>query len=89
MEAIKQYFKSIFKNFMKTFFYSFALLLFSFSANAQENNPFTSGFEKSAPSKILGEQRKVWIHIPNSQGGNERYPVIYLLDGDENFNNIV
>jgi uncharacterized protein len=79
---------------MKTFFYSFAILLFSFCAKAQENNPFTIGFEKSSPSKILGEQRKVWVHIPNSNGGNEntgkgRYPVIYLLDGDANFNNIV
>jgi len=79
---------------MKIFFYSFALILFSFCAKAQENNPFTTGFEKSSLSEILGEQRKVWIHIPNSFGGNDntdkgRYPVIYLLDGDANFNNIV
>lgn len=79
---------------MKAFFYSLVLLLFSFCSKAQENNPFTIGFEKSSLSKILGEQRKVWIHIPNSNGGNEntgegRYPVIYLLDGDANFNNIV
>jgi hypothetical protein len=44
---------------MKTFFCSFAVLLFSFCCKAQENNPFTIGFEKSTPSKILGEQRKV------------------------------
>jgi hypothetical protein len=86
--------KSIFKNFMKTFFYSFAMLLFSFCVQAQENNPFTIGFERISSSDILGEQRKVWIHIPNSNGGNEntgkgRYPVIYLLDGDANFNSIV
>lgn len=79
---------------MKTFFYSLAVLLFSFCAKAQENSPFTVGFEKSSASKILGEQRKVWIHIPNSNGGNVntgkgRYPVIYLLDGDGNFNDIV
>jgi predicted alpha/beta superfamily hydrolase len=79
---------------MKTFFCFFTILLFSFYAKAQENNPFTVGFEKSSPSKILGELRKVWIHIPNSNGGNEntgkgRYPVIYLLDGDANFNTIV
>ena len=79
---------------MKIFFYSFALILFSFCAKAQESNPFTIGFEKSSPSKILGEQRKVWIHIPNINGGNDNtskghYPVIYLLDGDANFNTIV
>jgi predicted alpha/beta superfamily hydrolase len=94
LEATRQYFKPGFKNSVKTFFCSVAILLFSFCAKAQENNPFTIGFEKSSPSKILGEQRKVWIHIPNSNGGNEntgkgRYPVIYLLDGDANFNNIV
>jgi uncharacterized protein len=79
---------------MKTFFYSFAMLLFSYCVQAQENNPFTIGFEKSSSSEILGEQRKVWIHIPNSNGGIDntgkgRYPVIYLLDGDANFNTIV
>ncbi|MBL0310784.1 MAG: alpha/beta hydrolase [Bacteroidetes bacterium] len=94
MEAIRQYFKPNFKNFMKTFICSFTILLFSLCAKGQESNPFTIGFEKSSPSKILGEQRKVWIHIPNSNGGDEntgkgRYPVIYLLDGDANFNNVV
>jgi len=85
---------SIFKNSIKTFLYALAMLLFSFCAKAQENSPFTIGFEKSSPSEILGEQRKVWIHIPNSKEGNDntdkgRYPVIYLLDGDANFNTVV
>lgn len=77
---------------MKTFLYFFTMLLCSFCAKAQENSPFIVGFEKSSTSKILGEQRKVWIHIPKNSGANtdkERYPVIYLLDGDANFNNIV
>ena len=79
---------------MKPLFYAFAMILFSFCAKAQEINPFITGFEKSSTSKTLSEQRKVWIHIPNSNGGNEntgkgRYPVIYLLDGDANFNDIV
>lgn len=79
---------------MKTFLCSITILLFSLSIQAQENNPFITGFEKSAPSKILGEQRTVWIHIPTINGGNEntdkgRYPVIYILDGDANFNDIV
>ena len=56
---------------MKIYFYLFTLLLFSFCTKAQESNSFTVGFEKSFPSKILGDERKVWIHIPNSNGGNE------------------
>ena len=79
---------------MKTFFYSVAFLLLSFGVKAQENSPFTTGFEETISSKILGQERKVWIHIPNSNGGNKikdrgNYPVLYLLDGSENFNTIV
>ena len=67
---------------MKVFSYSFAVLLISVCARAQQSNPFISGFEKTMPSPTLGSQRTVWIHIPNSNGGNKHYPVIYLLDGD-------
>lgn len=94
MQTNRQQARSLFKNAMKTFSYFFALLLFSFCAKAQENSPFTTGFEKSLPSKILGEQRTAWIHIPTSNGGTGNtgmghYPVIYLLDGDANFNDVV
>jgi uncharacterized protein len=79
---------------MKTFFYSVALFMLTFCMQAQENSPFTTGFEENIPSKILGQERKVWIHIPKSNGGNKikdrgNYPVIYLLDGSENFNTVV
>lgn len=79
---------------MKFFFCSIVFLFISFCAHAQENSPFTTGFEQTIPSKILGKERKVWIHIPNSNGGNNikdrgNYPVIYLLDGSENFNTVV
>ena len=79
---------------MKTFFYSVAVFMLTFCMQAQENSPFTTGFEETISSKILGQQRKVWIHIPNSNGGNKikdrgNYPVIYLLDGSENFNTVV
>ena len=79
---------------MKYFFCSIAFLFISFCVSAQENSPFTTGFEEAIPSKILGQDRKVWIHIPNSNGGNKikdrgHYPVIYVLDGSENFNTVV
>lgn len=79
---------------MKTFFYSITFLLLSFCMKAQENSPFTTGFEETISSKILGQERKVWIHIPNSNGGNKikdrgNYPVVYVLDGSENFNTVV
>ncbi len=74
---------------MKTYTCCIALLLFFFFDKAQENNPFTSGFEKIIESKTLDEPRKVWIHLPNSNTGKEHFPVIYLLDGDGNFNDVV
>ena len=79
---------------MKAYFFSFAILFSSFCTRAQQNNPFISGFEKTMPSIILGTERTVWIHIPSSNGGDqhsgkEQYPVIYLLDGDANFNHVV
>jgi uncharacterized protein len=79
---------------MKTFFYSLAFFILTYCMQAQENSPFTTGFEETISSKILGQERKVWIHIPNSNGGNKikdrgNYPVIYLLDGSENFNTVV
>jgi len=94
LEVIGQYFKPNFKNSMKIFFYSFTLFFFSICTKAQESNSFTVGFEKQIPSKILGDERKVWIHIPKINGGNENtgkgpFQVIYLLDGDANFNDIV
>lgn len=79
---------------MKSFYFLIFFLLFSFCIHAQENSPFNTGFEEKISSKILGQERKVWIHIPNSNGGNKikdkgHYPVIYLLDGSENFNTVV
>jgi predicted alpha/beta superfamily hydrolase len=79
---------------MKFFFFSIIFLLISFFVNAQENSPFTTGFEETIPSKILSQQRKIWIHIPNSNGGNKiknkgKYPVTYVLDGSDNFNTVV
>jgi predicted alpha/beta superfamily hydrolase len=79
---------------MKLLYCSIIFLLVSYSTYAQENSPFTTGFQDSVPSKILDEKREIWIHIPRSNGGNKikdrgQYPVIYLLDGADNFNSVV
>lgn len=79
---------------MKSLFCFIVFFLVSFYVKAQENSPFISGLEETIPSKILGQKRTIWIHIPNSNGGNKikdrgNYPVIYLLDGSENFNTVV
>ncbi|MBF4517918.1 alpha/beta hydrolase [Flavobacterium sp. ANB] len=47
----------------------------------------------SISSKILNEQRKIWVHLPGSaqQKGfsKEKYPVVYVLDGDAHFSSVV
>lgn len=79
---------------MKSIFLFFALLLVSLSASAQRSGAPILGFEETIPSAILGQKRSVLIHLPASNGGDKkkdkgRYPVIYLLDGPENFNSVV
>lgn len=79
---------------MKSIYCAIVLLFTSFCLHAQEDSPFTTGFKDTVFSKVLGEKREVWIHIPKSNGGDAikdrgNYPVIYLLDGSENFNTVV
>lgn len=58
---------------------------------AQRDNILTVGIIDSIQSRILNEQRKIWIHVPNSGQGTskQRYPVLYLLDGDAHFYSVV
>jgi predicted alpha/beta superfamily hydrolase len=79
---------------VKFFLHLSAFVLFCFYANAQKNSSSFLGFEETIPSKILGQKRTVLIHMPVSNGGDKvkdrgRYPVVYLLDGPENFNSVV
>lgn len=67
-----------------------ASLLF-ICAVAQQDNKITIGVIDSVQSKILNEQRKVWVYVPNGgqPGSKQRYPVVYLLDGDGHFQSVV
>ena len=74
---------------MKTIFISSLLLLLSFSVNAQNNESITIGKKEIIYSRVLNENRKIWIYTPNitskSVNPDKRYPVLYLLDGDAHF----
>ncbi len=71
------------------------LLLLSLEACSQGDptNSITIGKKELIYSKILKENRTVWIHVPRSAGDNifsqQRYPVLYLLDGDAHFMSVV
>jgi len=60
-------------------------------AFAQQDNKITIGVIDSVQSKILNENRKVWVYVPYSKndGVQQRYPVIYLLDGNSFFSTVV
>lgn len=65
-----------------------ALSLLASSARAQSKaTPIVIGTKMELHSKILGEMRPVWIHVPADYGRlpGQRYPVIYVLDGDDHF----
>jgi uncharacterized protein len=70
----------------------FVTLLFCticISAMAQKpDNRIVIGTVDSVYSKILNEKRALLIHVPNS-GKDERYPVLYILDGEDHFNSAV
>ena len=52
---------------------------------AQNQSDIIVGQIDTLESKILNEQRPLWIHLPFSYSPDKRYPVIYLLDGNYNF----
>jgi predicted alpha/beta superfamily hydrolase len=73
----------------------FAFILYTFISLyslAQKDNKIVIGKVDSVYSTILKEKRKVWIYVPNMNGdqqnSRQRYPVVYLLDGDGHFNSV-
>lgn len=66
--------------------FTFSLFLFILTG-AQEQ--IFIGEKHKVFSKILNEEREIWIHLPKSYKSSEikpaNYPVIYLLDAEFNF----
>ena len=57
------------------------------TALAQDAEPFLSlGERRELHSDVLGERRQVIVGLPAGyEGGDETYPVVYLLDGPSHF----
>ena len=61
-----------------------------FSQGKAEQEKIVIGKTDSVQSKILGEQRKIWVHVPDRpDNSKDRYPVVYVLDGDGHFSSLV
>ncbi len=78
---------------MKKLFFLSLFTALSLVVEAQTGNQIVIGKIDSVQSKLLGEKRKIWIHVPDSGPAGtyakRRYPVVYLLDGDGHFSSVV
>lgn len=74
---------------MKSILIASGLLMLTFCVYAQNDESITIGKKEVIFSKILNENRRIWIYTPNftsqSVSPDKRYPVLYLLDGDAHF----
>ena len=87
-------FTSNFSNFLHFRIMIFCCFLFSANDSiAQNKNQISIGTIDSVSSKVLNEDRKIWIHLPrsvqNKGFSQQKYPVVYLLDGDAHFSSVV
>ena len=73
---------------MKTFYLYLLLLLMisgTLEAYSQEQTPadkFEQVSARSIHSKTLGEERQLFIYLPDEYSENKNFPVLYLLDGE-------
>lgn len=54
----------------------------------QKDNRITIGTVDTIYSNILKEKRIIYVHVPRGSK-DERYPVLYILDGDDHFESAV
>jgi predicted alpha/beta superfamily hydrolase len=78
-----------------TFHFNYFIILFSFlisQANAQNPELYNhiSNEVFSIPSRVLNQERKLYIHVPkrDSSDLNKPLPVLYLLDGENHFHTL-
>ena len=57
------------------------------AANSEKVEKVTLGFEYTVQSEILGEERQIFVNLPKgyAQDTDERYSVLYVLDGETHF----
>lgn len=80
-----------YKSMKKLLLISLVLFISCLSISAQEQ--ILIGNKYSIQSAVLKEKRDYWVYLPprydNANYAPTAYPVIYLLDGDTNFNTAV
>ncbi|MEO6669000.1 MAG: alpha/beta hydrolase-fold protein [Ferruginibacter sp.] len=76
---------------VKKNFTAIVLVILSFFASAQSKIELSTGDIFIINSKILKEERTVWVYNPNkiNDTKNRKCPVIYVLDGENHFRSVV
>ena len=78
---------------MKNFIFSISFIALCCCCKAQTDNKIVIGKIDSIQSTILNEKRTIWIYVPGDDGNDlyakQRYPVVYLLDGDAHFSSVM
>ena len=69
---------------MRTVLYILICVVFQQTSSAQTEYLYQIGKKDSVHSEILNESRDIYIQLPNgySPDSQEKYPVVYILDGD-------
>ncbi|WP_347219461.1 alpha/beta hydrolase-fold protein [Chryseobacterium sp.] len=74
---------------MNNWFKMVYLLVFSFFTFGKAQEKLVIGEKQAVFSKVLNENREIWVHLPKTYNDTAispaKYPVIYLLDGEINF----
>ncbi|QKG58677.1 alpha/beta hydrolase [Hymenobacter sp. BRD128] len=62
-------------------------------AQTVKNNTIVIGRVDSVTSSVLNEKRKLWVYVPAGANdptyAQQRYPVLYVLDGDAHFASVM
>jgi predicted alpha/beta superfamily hydrolase len=70
----------------------FGLLVIT-SCAQKKDNKIVVGKIDTVNSKILKEKRQIWVYVPDDGGNSlyakQKYPVLYLLDGDGHFYSVM
>jgi len=70
-----------------------SIIVFGCTQHAPATNKINIGTIDSIYSPTLKEYRKIWVYVPDDGGSptstKEKYPVVYLLDGDSHFTGLV
>ena len=71
-------------------FFILLICIFTIEASvlAKESEVITIGEKLILHSDIIGEDRPLWIYVPENVKANESLYVIYLLDGSEHFRTV-